>query len=207
MSIPVPKLLRLTAPSVRLLWLSDRREVIVTVALQALAGLAFPAQVLAGKWALDEVIQASRTGAGIEAALPATAVAVAALAATRLVMAASTERRIVLPQLVARTVHELLGQKVLSLDLATLERPEFADRLARTQRQAFHSMNMVSDVMALVTSADAIVGLALVLLAIEPILVLAAALTFVPVRLASIHSGREFYRYMVRNTQGDRRIQ
>ncbi|MDP8944085.1 MAG: ATP-binding cassette domain-containing protein [Actinomycetota bacterium] len=200
-------MLRLTVPAARLLWLSGRRETLVTVGLQAAAGLALPAQVLAGKWALDEVVAASRAGAGMEAALPATAVAVAVLAAARLVAAVAMERRMLLPQLVGKTVHELLGERVLALDLATLETPEFADRLARTQRQAYHSLNMVSDMMAFVASAVAIVGLALVLLAIEPLLLLAALLTFVPLWLASIESGREVYRFMIRRTQADRRIQ
>ncbi len=83
----------------------------MVVALQVLLGLALPAQLLAGKWALESVLDASRSGAGLEAALPAVFAVIAAIAAARVLLATSMQRRPLLPELVRRTVHEMLARK------------------------------------------------------------------------------------------------
>jgi ATP-binding cassette, subfamily B, bacterial len=201
------KLAGLLGPSVRLVWRASPSETVILLALQALAGLALPAQVLAGKWALDEVLAASRSGAGMESALPAVAVALATLTITRLVFTASMQRQRLLPELVGQTAMTMLARKAVALDLVALETPAFHDRLVRAQEQAaFRPANMVRDLGMIVTSGVAVVGLAVVLVTVHPALVLLLAAAVVPLWSTSISGGREFYRHMVRNTPNRRLI-
>ncbi|MDQ3607542.1 MAG: hypothetical protein M3459_01385, partial [Actinomycetota bacterium] len=62
------RLLELMRPALRLVWRASPSETINLVAMQTLAGFALPAQVLAGTWALDSILDASRSGAGMTAA-------------------------------------------------------------------------------------------------------------------------------------------
>ncbi|MDQ6751214.1 MAG: ABC transporter ATP-binding protein/permease [Actinomycetota bacterium] len=205
--LPIKKLVGLVGPALRLVWRSSRSETIVVIVLQTLSGATLPAQVLAGKWALDSVLEASRTRAGLGAALPAVAAALAAIAAGRLLSAAARQRRPLLPELVARTTQEMLARKAVSLDLETLETPAFHDRLTRAQRQAsFRPANMVSDITFIVSSGVAGGGLLIVLATIQPLLVLLVLAAFLPLWIASINGGRAFYRYYVRNTSSQRLI-
>jgi len=59
------RLLELLRPALRLVWKASPRETIHLVVTQILTGLVLPAQVLAGKWALDSIFDASRTDAGL----------------------------------------------------------------------------------------------------------------------------------------------
>jgi len=196
--VPLRKLVGLIRPSLRLVWRASRSETVLVVTLQALLGLALPAQVLAGKWALDSVLEASRTGAGLAQALPAVVVVIVAIAAARVMFATSMQRRPLLPELVRRTVQEMLARKAASLDLETLETPAFHDRLSHTQRQAsFRPANMVSDITQVISAGVAVVGLLVLLATVQPLLVLLVLLAFVPQWWANIDSGRAFYRFHV----------
>ncbi len=196
--VPLTRLVTLVRPSLRLVWRASRSETILVVALQALLGLALPAQLLAGKLALDSVLEASRTDAGLERALPAVVVVIVVIAAARVLFATSMQRRPLLPELVRRTVHEMLARKAASLDLETLETPAFHDRLSHTQRQAaFRPANMVSDITQVISAGVAVIGLLVLLATVQPLLVLLILAAFVPLWWANIDSGRAFYRFHV----------
>ena len=201
------RLLRLLGPSLRLVWRASPSETVAMLVLQTLSGLALPAQVLAGKWALEEVLAASRNGEGMEGALPAVAVAVGTLTVSRLVFTASQQRQRLLPELVSQTAMTMLARKAVALDLVALETPAFHDRLVRAQEQAaFRPANMVRDLGTMMTSGVAVVGLGVVLVAVHPALVLLLVAAVVPLWSTSISGGRAFYRHMVRYTPNRRLI-
>ncbi|HEV2724302.1 MAG TPA: ABC transporter ATP-binding protein [Thermoleophilaceae bacterium] len=205
--LELKKLVHLVGPSLRLVWRASPSETVVLLVLQALSGLALPAQVLAGKWALDEVLEASRGGAEMESALPAVAVAVGTLTAGRLVSTASQHRQRLLPELVGQTAMTMLARKAVALDLVALETPAFHDRLVRAQEQAaFRPANMVRDMGMIVTSGVAVVGLAVVLVTVHPVLVLLLVAAVVPLWSTSISGGRAFYRLMLGSTPNRRVI-
>ncbi|MGH2746020.1 MAG: hypothetical protein ACRDN8_26705, partial [Thermoleophilaceae bacterium] len=205
--LELKRLVHLIGPSVRLVWRASPRETVILLVLQTLSGLALPAQVLAGKWALDEVLEASRAGAGMEDALPAAAVAVGTLTIGRLVSTASQQRVRLLPELVGQTAMTMLARKAVALDLVALETPAFHDRLVRAQEQAaFRPANMVSDLGMMVTSGVAVAGLAVVLFTVHPVLPLLLLAAVIPLWSTSISGARAFYRHMVRNTPNRRII-
>ena len=201
------KLAALTGPALRLVWRASPRETLFVLGLQVLSGLVLPAQVLAAKWALDSVLEASREGAGIEAALPAIGLALAAMTAGQLMAAAARQRQRLLPELVAQTAQEMLARKAVALDLEALETPAFHDRLVRCQREAVHRpASMVQDMGRIVSSAVAVAALAVLLFAVHPLLILLLLVAIMPLWWASISGGRAFYRYSVRNTPARREI-
>jgi len=123
--VSLRRLLTLMAPAWRLVWRASPKETIGLLAMQTLSGLALPAQVLAGKWALDSILAASRSDSGMQAALPAVVVALAAMTAGQVLVAVARNRQRLLPELAAQTAQEMLIQKAVSLDLEALETPAF----------------------------------------------------------------------------------
>jgi len=205
--VPLRKLVTLVPQSLRLVWRASPAETTSVLVLQTLLGLALPGQVLAAKWALDAVLEASRSGAGMDEALPAIAAVAVAVTAGRLLFATSLQRRPLLPELTRQTVQETLARKAVSLDLETLETPAFHDRLSHVQRQAaFRPANMVSDITQMVSAGVAVVGLLVLLFTVQPLLALLAAAAFVPQWSSNIDSGRAFYRFHVDDAPRYRRI-
>ena len=207
MALSPRRLLELLRPALRLVWKASPRETIHLVVTQILTGLVLPAQVLAGKWALDSIFDASRTDAGLQAALPAVAIALLAMTAGQSLAAAARHRARLLPALAAQEAQELLAAKAVALDLQALETPAFHDRLVRAQHEAaFRPANMVTDLARIVSSTVAVLGLAALLLAVHPLLVAGLLVTMAPVAWVSMTGGRDYYRESVRRTPKRRTI-
>ena len=201
------RLLELMRPALRLVWRASPSETINLVAMQTLAGFALPAQVLAGTWALDSILDASRSGAGMAAALPMIAVALGAMTAGQILMAAARHRQRLLPELAGQTAQEMMAEKAVALDLEALETPAFHDRLVRAQHEAaFRPANMVTDIARIVSSTVAVVGLSALLLTVHPLLVAGVAAATLPLAWASMAAGRDYYRHAVRRTPKRRLI-
>jgi ATP-binding cassette, subfamily B, bacterial len=204
-TVSFTKLLALTRPALSLVWRSSRSETIRMATLQTLSGLALPAQILAGKWALESVLKVSRQGAGMDAAIPPVAVALTAMVAARVIVVAASDTRRLLPELVGQTAQAMLAEKAASLDLASLENPSFHDRFLRAQREAmFRPVNMVGDLTHVISSGVALIGLLALVMSIQPILVFVVAAAFLPLWSSSVGHGRAFYSYYVRNTTTQR---
>lgn len=217
---------RLGLSALKLAWLSSRSETVLVLSLQALVGLSFPLQLLAGKWALDQIVEAAHPGGGagtgtgtgkpipgphqhdnIKPALIAVAVALAVITVGRLLGALARHRQRLFPQLVRQTVHMLIGEKANTLDMLMLETPSFADKFSRVQREAaYRPGNMVYDMMLLVATGFSIGSLVILVFTIQPLLALVVPFAFIPPLLASVEGGRAFYHHMVRNTPKERLI-
>ncbi|MBA3746652.1 MAG: ABC transporter ATP-binding protein [Solirubrobacterales bacterium] len=195
------RLLALMRASLRLVWRASPAETINLLMLQTLSGLALPIQVLAAKWALDSIFDASRSDSGMQDALPAIAVALVAMTAGQIVAATARYRQLLLPELAGQAAQEMLAAKAVAIDLEALETPGFHDRLNRAQNEAsFRPANVVADMAGIVSSAVAVVGLAGLLLAVHPLLVAGLLTSMLPLSWASMAGGRAYYRYAVRRT-------
>jgi ATP-binding cassette subfamily B protein len=201
------RLLGLMRASLRLVWHASPRETISLLVLQVLSGLSLPAQVLAAKWALDSIFDASRSNGGMEDALPALTLALAAMTAGQIVATAAYHRQRLLPELAGQAAQELLAEKAAAIDLEALETPAFHNRLNRAQNEAsFRPANMVSDMARIVSSTVAVVGLAALLLTVHPLLVAGLLAAMLPLSWASVAGGRAYYRFAVRRTPKRRMI-
>ncbi|CAA9469784.1 MAG: Efflux ABC transporter, permease/ATP-binding protein [uncultured Solirubrobacteraceae bacterium] len=202
------RLVELIRPAVKLVWIASPRETIYLVVSQTITGLVLPAQVLAGKWALDSILQASRTGGGLEDALPAVVIALTAMTAGQCLATSSRHRSRLLPELVGRASQEMLAKKATTLDLQALETPAFHDRLVRAQHDAaFRPANMVTDMARIVSSSVAVLGLAVLLFTVHPLLLLGLLVTMLPLAWSNMTGGRDYYRNAVRRTPRRRIIQ
>ncbi len=202
------RLVELIRPAVKLVWIASPRETIYLVVSQTITGLVLPAQVLAGKWALDSILDASRTGGGLEAALPAVVIALTAMTAGQCLATSSRHRSRLLPELAGRASQEMLAKKAATLDLQALETPAFHDRLVRAQHDAaFRPANMVTDMARIVSSSVAVLGLAVLLFTVNPLLVLGLLVTMAPLAWSNMTGGRDYYRNAVRRTPRRRIIQ
>jgi ATP-binding cassette subfamily B protein len=201
------KLLQLMGPALRLVWRASPRETVILLVLTTLSGLTLPLQVLAGKWALDAVLAASRAGDGMSAALPEIGVALLAMMAGQLLASAARQRERLLPELTAQAAQEMLAEKAVSLDLEAIETPAFHDRLVRSQREAvYRPATMVRELGRIVTSVAALVGLVVLLLTVHALLVVLLLASLLPLWWASMAGGRAYYRYSVRRTPRRRLI-
>jgi ATP-binding cassette subfamily B protein len=195
------RLVELIRPAIKLVWIASPRETIYLVVSQTITGLVLPAQVLAGKWALDSILDASRTGGGLEEALPAVAIALTAMTAGQCLATSSRHRSRLLPELAGRASQEMLANKAATLDLQALETPAFHDRLVRAQHDAaFRPANMVTEMARIVSSSVAILGLAVLLFTVHPLLVLGLLVTMLPLAWSNMTGGRDYYRNAVRRT-------
>ncbi len=201
------RLLGLMRASLRLVWRASPSETIKLLVLQTLSGLALPVQVLAAKWALDSIFDASRSNGGMQDALPALALALAAMTAGQIVATTARHRQRLLPELASQAAQEMLAEKAAAIDLEALETPAFHNRLNRAQNEAsFRPANMVADMARIVSSTVAVVGLAGLLLAVHPLLVAGLLAAMLPLSWASVAGGRAYYRYAVRLTPKRRLI-
>lgn len=201
------RLLELMRASLRLVWRASPSETISLLVLQVLAGLALPVQVVAAKWALDSVFAASRANGGMEDALPALALALAAMTAGQITATTARHRQRLLPELAGQAAQEMLAEKAAAIDLEALETPAFHNRLNRAQNEAsFRPANMVADMARIVSSTVAVVGLAVVLLTVHPLLAVGLVAAMLPLSWASVAGGRAYYRYAVRRTPKRRLI-
>jgi ATP-binding cassette subfamily B protein len=195
------RLVELIRPAVKLVWIASPRETIYLVVSQTITGLVLPAQVLAGKWALDSILDASRTGGGLREALPAVVIALTAMTAGQCLATSSRHRSRLLPELAGRASQEMLAKKAATLDLQALETPAFHDRLVRAQHDAaFRPANMVTEMARIVSSSVAVLGLAVLLFTVHPLLVLGLLVTMAPLAWSNMTGGRDYYRNAVRRT-------
>lgn len=220
--LPFQMRLQLAVAAVKLAWSASRSEMLRVLMLQVLVGLTFPLQLVAGRWALDQVVDAAHPQGvssiapastvphvheNIEPALVAVGVAIAAIIFGRLVSAVARQRQRLFPLMVRRRVHTLIGERADTLDLSTLEAPSFADMFSRVQREAaYRPSNMVLDMMMLIGSGVSILAIVVFLLTTAPLLALVVPLSFIPPLLASVEGGRAFYAHMTRNTHKERAI-
>jgi len=201
------RLLALMGPALRLVWRASAAETIRLLVLQTLSGVVLPLQVLAGKWALDSILATSRAGSELEVALPAVASALVAMTAGQILTAAARDRQRLLPELTAQAAQEMLAEKAVALDLEALETPAVHDRLVRAQTEAaYRPANMVTDLAHIVSSAVAVIGLAVLLGTVHPLLVAGLFVAMLPLSWASLSGARAFYRIVVRATPKRRMI-
>ena len=195
------ELMRLLGLALRLVWRASPKETVILLATQIVAGLVLPLQVLAGKLALDAILEASRTGGGMEEALPIVIAALVAMTASQIVSVVSVHRQRLLPELAAQKAQELLAAQAVALDLEALETPAFHDRLVRSQHDAvFRPANMVINLALIVSAGVAVFGLAALLFAVHPLLTAGLVLAALPLSWAHMTAGRAYYRHAVRRT-------
>ena len=198
-------LMAVTRSAVKLAKDANQRLFYLSAAGQILVALLLGLQVLMGKLALEAIFDADRTDGSVGDALPPLIGLVAAGALASFVGAFQTQAQRLLGQQVRRdTLDSTLGVTT-AVDLETFESPEFFDDLQRVQTNALlQPLTMSTGLMTTLGGILGALGLAIALLAIEPLVVpllLAAAL---PLWLVARKTGRLEFDFNVDQTPGER---
>jgi ATP-binding cassette subfamily B protein len=198
-------LMAVTRSAVKLAKDANPRLFYLSAAGQILVALLLGLQVLMGKLALEAIFDADRTDGSVGDALAPLIGLVAAGALASFVGAFQTQAQRLLGQQVRRdTLDSTLGVTT-AVDLETFESPEFFDDLQRVQTNALlQPLTMSTGLMTTLGGILGALGLAIALLAIEPLVVpllLAAAL---PLWLVARKTSRLEFDFNVDQTPGER---
>ncbi|RFU41891.1 ATP-binding cassette domain-containing protein [Actinomadura logoneensis] len=186
---------RLIGQVVRLGWRADRRDLLITVVCNAVAGVFTAFGLLATTRVLTALFAAGPTPERVGAAAPGLALVGAAItvrAALALVAQWSQQR---LRPRVARIVEQRLYETTTVVDLARFDDSDHQDALHRAQIRGLQSASsMVDNAVDLGTAAVGVVAAAGALGVLHPVLLPLLVLTALPEAWAAVRSARLGYR-------------
>ena len=183
---------------------AGKREFILSTTLQVLSAATIAVQLVVGQRALQALLDADRTGGGLDTVAP-WAISLAALTVVSLFSSAvQREQQQILGELVSR---HMLGEALAvasKVELAAFERPEFHNRLQRVQSGLQQPLNMVYGVSGLVSALVGVMGVSIALIAIEPLLIPLVLTVLLPAWMAASRRSSAFWRFFWRMTPTDR---
>jgi ATP-binding cassette, subfamily B, bacterial len=185
----------LTLSALRLVHAASRRDLFVLFAFQFAAGAGAAVQLLVAREFLQELIAVSDGAAATGLYAP-----VAGIALTGLVVAGAQamaqHRQRLLGELVGRHAFDRIVTAASAVDYRAFETPRFHDELQRASASGeLRILDMVNSVSQLTGALITVAGVAFVLGAIEPLLLVLVLLAAVPVLLAAIRNSRETYAF------------
>lgn len=199
------KLPRLLGRAIRLVWSAGPRELTVTTLLLLFQGLGVTTQLLLGKSVLQAVLDTDPAVEGFGPVVPGLAALVAITVLLSFASALQVEQTRILGELVARTANERVLDAATSVDLEAFEWPGFFDRLQRAQLAgATRPLQLVNGLGTLTTSVVTLAGVAVALVALQPILVPFILLGYVPLWCASTRNSKALFQFVLEMTEQDR---
>ena len=195
----------LTLAALRLVARAGRRELIVSAALQIVAGVGLGAQLFAARRVLSQVIAQQGTGGDVGEVIPSLLVFVAITALLGLASAVQNELALVVTELVAREANAEILDVAGAVDLTAYDTPTFHDRLERARMNAqTRPLMAVNGLFGLLSAVIGSAAVALVLFSLHPLTVPLTLLALVPMWRATARNGRASYDSAVRLTPIDR---
>lgn len=189
--------------AVRLVWSAGRREVLITLAATVFSGLAVAAELLAGRELIDLVSADDQVDAGrlvVPLVVLATGILVAGVASV-----VQARMRLLLSDLLLRRVTNEILEVAATLELEAFEVPGTHDRIRRAQLDAGErTWNTAWGLMTLLNNAVSVVTVAVVLLAVVPVLVPIAVVAYLPIAFVNLRSSHAYYELEVGLTELDR---
>jgi ATP-binding cassette, subfamily B, bacterial len=202
--VDLRRLPNLVRRALNLVTKAGRREFVISTTLQFVSAATIAVQLVVGQRALQALLDADRTGAGLDTVAP-WAISLAALTAVSLFSSAvQREQQQILGELVSR---HMLGEALSvasKVELSAFERPEFHNRLQRVQSGTHQPLNMVYGVSGLVSALVGVVGVSIALIAIEPLLIPLVLTVLLPAWMAASRRSSAFWRFFWRMTPTDR---
>ena len=181
----------------RLFYLSAAAQIVIAVLLAV--------QVLLGKIALQEILEADATGGSVGDALPALVGLVAAGALGSFAGTFQTLAQRILGESVRQTTLDDTLDVTTAVELETFESPEFFDDLQRVQTNALiQPLTMSQGLIATFGGILGVIGLTVALLLIEPLIVPILLVSALPLWLVSRATGRLEFNFNFAQTPGHR---
>ncbi len=187
--------------AVRIARSASPRLFVALIALSVVAAAVLGLQVLLGKAAIAGVLDQERTDRNLAAALPAVVGLVAASALGGVASAAQAQCQRLLSEQVEMTMWSSILDVTTSVGLEVFESPRFFDHLQRVRTNALtQPAAMTQGLAGLIGGVLAVVGLAVGLLAIEPVLVPILLAGGGPLWLITRRSGRLEFDFAIAQT-------
>lgn len=201
---PLRRLPRLVADAIRLCWRAARREFVVSVALQAISGVAIAVQLLLARKVVGSVLAADGQGR-FGAILPTLAALALVSAIIAFAATALSEQQRLLAELVGQYAVNQVLEVAASVDLLAYERPSFHNRLQRAMVNAeARPLQMSSGVLGMASAMLAIAGIGGALLVLQPVFLVAILVAYVPAWLLAVRASRVAHDFYVGQTERDR---
>lgn len=198
----------LIGTAVRLTWKAGRGAFLVAAGTQLIGGVAVLGQLLLGRDLLQRLVHGQSEGASFTSFLPVLAAFTAVSAVIAFTNQARVELQRLLSELVSRHATGLVMDVASTVDLITFETSHFHNRLLRAMVNATNRpVQMTTGLLTFLSACIAITGVAGALFVIQPALLAAVLLAYVPVWLTNSRASRVFYDFSVQQTERDRRRQ
>ncbi|MDQ4068021.1 MAG: ABC transporter ATP-binding protein, partial [Actinomycetota bacterium] len=163
------------------------------------------AQLLLGKNVLESVLDSGQSANGFSDVVPGLAALVGLTVLLNFAAAVQVEQYRVLGELVARTANERVLDAACAVDLEAFEWPGYFDRLQRAQAAALaRPLQLVNGLGTLTTSVVTLLGVAVALVALQPILVPFILLGYLPFWYASTRNSKALFQFVLSLTEQDR---
>jgi len=118
---------------------------------------------------------------------------------------AQGQQQQILGAIVERHTNSVLLDRIIAVDLKRFETPEFQDLLRRAMNATNRMLGVAQTAIAIARSLFLIVGIAVALYLLQPVLLVIALVGFVPMSLASAASSRYTYQFWRSMTPNERR--
>lgn len=183
--------------AVSLVWSTNRGLTVALVVLSLIAGIVPAAIAYIGKWLVDSVVLAARTGTDAD---QWRALQFVLLEGGLVIVQAAAQRGIGVCQSLLRAqlgnrVNALILEKALTLDLTHFEDSEFYDKMTRARREASsRPLSLVMRTFGLVQNGISLVTYGALLLGFSPLAVLVLAIAALPAFAAETRYSGEAFR-------------
>src|SRR5436190_3627258 len=186
---------RIVYDGLKLVWHASSRQLLLTLALQAAVAVATGLQLLVVRRLLQDLLAVS-SGSGASTLYgPFALLLLVSFVASACTVLIGHQQRL-LTELVGRHAFDEIIRVSAAVDLRALETPTFYDQLQRARTSALNQGSMlVNGVGGLLTAVLTSVGIAVVLAALQPLLLLLVMLAAVPGFVAAIRNSREAYAF------------
>ena len=196
---------RLARRALGLAWTAGRGSVIVALAAQVVMGVALAGQLLVVKWLLDEVLDVDRSGGGLGPLTgPLVVFGIVSLVVAIAGVLQDEAGRLLTDQ-VTRCATDRILDVTTTVPLDRFESPEFHDELERARIHATTKPSTaVTGLLAATGGLITVVGVAVGLAIIEPLLVPLLVLSIAPLWIATARSARHNHAFVTSLTPQDR---
>jgi ATP-binding cassette subfamily B protein len=186
---------RMTLDALQFVKRADARHFAVTVGLQIVQGISSAAQLLVARQIIQALVNFSNGGPASALYLPFGAFLLV-LVGLNLLTAAINHQRALLTEYVGRYAFDEIMRVGTGVPYAMLETPRFYDQLQRAMASGTtRILGMVTSLTQLGTGIITSIGIAGVLLFIEPLLAVLILVAAIPPLLASISNSGAMYQF------------
>ena len=195
---------RLLIAATRFVWEADRRRLMISMLPPLVTAVMTAWQLLLTRDLIAAVLTPTSTGDAGHIVPPLVGMIAAGTIST-LANVFNTQQQQVLNEVVGRQMNLRLVSIVSAIEMARFDTPDFQDRLRRAQGGMGRVMGVTWSIIGLARSIFLIVGVAIALLLLAPVLVLIAIGGFIPLWIAQTATSRAMYTFWREQTANDRK--